>query len=257
MGKKVALKCNVSKNGRCGKHFKNTICPAGWCSRWNWCGTSVLHKSTHQVAFDAKKRCAKISKVVVKKVVKKIVLHAKKAAKKIAKAHPKKAKKMVKKAKKSAKKMVKKAKKAAKKVVKKTAKKVVKKAAPKCNVSKNGRCGKSFHNTICPAGWCSRWNWCGTSALHKKTHQVAFDAKKRCAKKSKVVIKKAKKSAKKMVKKNPKCNVSKNGRCGKSFHNTICPAGWCSKWNWCGTSALHKKTHQVAFDAKKACAKKS
>merc|ERR1711957_97000 len=77
------------------------------------------------------------------------------------------------------------------------------KAASKCNVSKNGRCGKSFHNTICPAGWCSKWNWCGTSALHKKTHQVAFDAKKACAKKSKVVIK-HKKFNKKALKRLPK-----------------------------------------------------
>merc|ERR1740139_1870166 len=62
-------KCNVSKNGRCGPKYGNTICPAGYCSKWWWCGTSALHKSTHQVAFDAKKACS--AKKTVKKVVKK------------------------------------------------------------------------------------------------------------------------------------------------------------------------------------------
>merc|ERR1712193_428238 len=109
-----------------------------------------------------------------------------------------------KKAKKAAKKVVKKAKKVAKKVVKK-AKKVVKKgkkvvkkhikvhievhkkpaakkpAAKKCNVSKNGRCGAKFGHTICAWGYCSRWNWCGTSKLHKSTHQPKYDARKECA----------------------------------------------------------------------------
>merc|ERR1712021_2642 len=107
-------------------------------------------------------------------------------------------------------------KKAAKKVV---PKKVVKKVV-KCNVSKNGRCGKAFHNTICASGFCSKWNWCGSSALHKSTHQAAFDAKKSCAVKKavkKVVVKKAAKKVvvKKVAKKVVKCNVSKNGRCGK------------------------------------------
>merc|ERR1711937_301301 len=100
MGK--AIKCNVSKNGRCGKAFGNTICAWGYCSRWNWCGTSALHKSTHQAEFDAKKACMKKKekKVVVK--AKKIVKDAKKTAKKIAKKDPKKAAKIVKKAKKVA-----------------------------------------------------------------------------------------------------------------------------------------------------------
>merc|ERR1711881_340526 len=110
------------------------------------------------------------------------------------------AKKVVKKA--AAKKVLKKiAKKgAAKKVVKKAAKKVVKKAAAKkapakCNVSKNGRCGPKFGKTICPAGYCSKWAWCGTSALHKSTHQAAYDAKPACA--AKKVVKKAVKVVKK------------------------------------------------------------
>merc|ERR1711881_514183 len=110
------------------------------------------------------------------------------------------AKKVVKKA--AAKKVLKKiAKKgAAKKVVKKAAKKVVKKAAAKktpakCNVSKNGRCGPKYGNTICPAGYCSQWWWCGTSALHKKTHQAKYDAKKACA--AKKVVKKVKVTLKK------------------------------------------------------------
>merc|ERR1711904_526000 len=83
---------------------------------------------------------------------------------------------------------------------------------PKCNLSKNGRCGPSYGNTICPSGYCSKWWWCGTSALHKSTHQAAYDAKPACA---------AKKVVKKVVKKvaakkpaAPKCNLSKNGRCG-------------------------------------------
>merc|ERR1711988_1178900 len=169
-------KCNLSKNGRCGPQFGSTICPSGYCSKWWWCGTSALHKSTHQAKYDAKPACA--AKKAVKKVVKKA------AAKKVVK---KAAKKVVKpKVKKAAKKKA-----AAKKVVKKAAKKVVKKlppkkpkvkvtvhktalkkkAAPKCNLSKNGRCGPKYGNTICPSGYCSKWWWCGTSALHKSTHQ--------------------------------------------------------------------------------------
>merc|ERR1712151_509704 len=117
--------CHLSRNGRCGPHYGNTICPAGYCSKWWWCGTSALHKRTRQARFDARPECMKRKKAkrVVKKVVKKIVKHAKKVAKKVAKKHPKKAKKIVKKAKKAAKKMVKKVKKAKK--VKKVAKKVV------------------------------------------------------------------------------------------------------------------------------------
>merc|ERR1739848_790022 len=96
--KKAPAKCNLSKNGRCGPKYGNTICPAGYCSKWWWCGTSALHKSTHQVKYDAKPGCAakKVVKKVVKKApVKKVVKHkitlkmkkpvAKKAAKKVVK----------------------------------------------------------------------------------------------------------------------------------------------------------------------------
>merc|ERR1712167_463151 len=119
--KKAAAKCNLSKNGRCGPKFGNTICPSGYCSKWWWCGTSALHKSTHQVQYDAKPACA--AKKAVKKVVKKpkvkVTLKKKVAAKKAAK-------KVVKKAAKKVKVTLK----------KKAAKKVVKKAAAKCNLSK-------------------------------------------------------------------------------------------------------------------------
>merc|ERR1712164_8705 len=135
--------------GRCGPKFGNTICPSGYCSKWWWCGTSALHKSTHQAKYDAKPACA--------------------------------------------------AKKAVKKVVKKAAKKVVKKVAAKCNLSKNGRCGPKFGNTICPSGYCSKWWWCGTSALHKSTHQAKYDAKPACAAAKKVVKKVAVKVTKKPV----------------------------------------------------------
>merc|ERR1711881_495681 len=136
------------------------------------------------------------------------------------------AKKVVKKA--AAKKVLKKiAKKgAAKKVVKKAAKKVVKKAAAKktpakCNVSKNGRCGPQYGNTICPAGYCSQWWWCGTSALHKSTHQAKYDAKPACA---------AKKDC-------TSFKLSNNGRCGPQFGKTYCKSGFCSRWSWCGPGA--------------------
>merc|ERR1719450_1498299 len=98
----------------------------------------------------------------------------------------------------------------------------VTKQHPSCKlaVSKNGRCGKAFGNTRCAGGFCSRWNWCGTSALHKKTHQAAFDARK-CPKKATIKVKVTKKPAVKIVKKVGACalKVSKNGRCGKAFGN--------------------------------------
>merc|ERR1712166_1466246 len=121
------------------------------------------------------------------KIVKKVVIKAKKVTKK-----------------KPVKKVVIKAKKVTKKTAKKTVKKVVKKKAHKkvivrihglkttlkCKVSKNMRCGAEFNNTICPFGWCSKWNWCGVSKLHKSTHQIAYDAKKECQKKTKAPVKK-------------------------------------------------------------------
>merc|ERR1712039_66899 len=129
----ASCKLAVSKNGRCGARFGNTRCAGNktgvYCSRWNWCGTSALHKKTAQAKFNslacgapkkvvkkAKKAGKKPAKKVVKKA-KKVVKKAKKAAKK-GKKVAKKAKKVVKKAKKSAKKgkkVVKRAKKSAKK----------------------------------------------------------------------------------------------------------------------------------------------
>merc|ERR1711975_154009 len=87
-------------------------------------------------------------------------------------------------------------------------------------VSKNGRCGKAFGNTRCGARgvFCSKWNWCGTSALHKRTHQAKYDGRncgKRVVKKTlklKVKAKKAKKvvkKAKKVVKKAKKAKKAK------------------------------------------------
>merc|ERR1711976_912656 len=128
----------------------------------------------------------------------------------------------------------------------------VAKAHPSCKlaISKNGRCGKAFGNTRCAGGFCSKWNGCGTSALHKKTHQAMYDARKCPAAKKPS----PKKPAVKPTKKVGACalKVSKNGRCGKAFGNTRCGAKgvFCSKWNWCGTSALHKRTHQAKYDGR-------
>merc|ERR1740138_255920 len=72
-----SCKLALSKNGRCGKAFANTRCASGFCSRWNWCGASALHKKTHQAAFDARKCPAKAAKRVVKKTTKKVVKKAK------------------------------------------------------------------------------------------------------------------------------------------------------------------------------------
>merc|ERR1712227_446932 len=92
----------------------------------------------------------------------------------------------------------------------------VAKAHPSCKlaISKNGRCGKAFGNTRCAGGFCSKWNWCGTSALHKRTHQAKYDGRncgKRVVKKTlklKLKVKKAKK-AKKVVKKAKKAKKAK------------------------------------------------
>merc|ERR1712139_457559 len=120
---------------------------------------------------------------------------------------------------------------------------------PNCarKVSKNGRCGTKFGNTRCAGGYCSKWNWCGSSALHKKTHQAKFDAVK-CPSKKPVA-----------PKKNVGCSlkVSKNGRCGRKFGNTRCAqaGSFCSRWNWCGKSKLHKKTQQRRFNYRRCGAK--
>merc|ERR1711881_138066 len=59
--KPAAPKCNLSKNGRCGPKYGNTICPAGYCSKWWWCGTSKLHKSTQQPKYNARSGCKKVA----------------------------------------------------------------------------------------------------------------------------------------------------------------------------------------------------
>merc|ERR1711874_385064 len=99
---KPKTKCHtISKNGRCGKSFKNTQCAIGFCSKWNWCGTSSLHKKTHQLEFDAKPACSAKAKPVKKAVVSK---KTKKQTKKATKSKAKKAaKKAIKKTKKAAK----------------------------------------------------------------------------------------------------------------------------------------------------------
>lgn len=45
----------------------------------------------------------------------------------------------------------------------------------KCNVKLNtsrgqrkGRCGPSFHHTVCSSGYCSNWGWCGYTWLHRR-----------------------------------------------------------------------------------------
>merc|ERR1712072_1018908 len=112
--------CNLSKNGRCGVPFGNTRCPWGFCSKWNWCGTTPLHKKTHQPPFDASPHCTK------------------KAAKK----------------------------------------------QPKCNLSKNGKCGPANGGTICPVGYCSKAGTCGTDKMHKAEAQRDFSASKLCSAKA-------------------------------------------------------------------------
>merc|ERR1712072_1133563 len=129
--------CNLSKNGRCGVPFGNTRCVWGFCSKWNWCGTTAKHKATHQPAFDASPHCTK------------------KAAKK----------------------------------------------QPKCNLSKDGKCGKAHGGTICPVGWCNKAGTCGTDKMHKAEAQRDFSASKLCSAKAhaKRKVKKAKKKAAKKV----------------------------------------------------------
>merc|ERR1711912_187760 len=45
--------CKMSKNGRCSPAHGHTVCTGGYCSRWGWCGTSSLHKSTRQTNYDS------------------------------------------------------------------------------------------------------------------------------------------------------------------------------------------------------------
>merc|ERR1719326_2223376 len=129
---------------------------------------------------------------------------------------------------------------------------------PSCKlaVSKNGRCGPKFGNTRCaggPKAFCSKWGWCGTSKLHKKTNQVRFMGRIcRVLKAKKPVVRKSNLKVACALK------VSKNGRCGVKFGRTRCggKGAFCSKWGWCGTSKLHKKTQQALYNSR-VCAKKA
>merc|ERR1712100_161403 len=99
---------------------------------------------------------------------------------------------------------------------------------PLCNISKNGRCGTQFGNTVCSAGnYCSQWNWCGNSKLHISTQQPKFSngfgcKAKPAAKKSVKVTKKAKVTVKKPAAKAPlkkkgTVRVKITHRCPKGF----------------------------------------
>merc|ERR1711988_1412527 len=95
-------------------------------------------------------------------------------------------------------------------------------------MSKNGRCGKAFGGTWCRNSWCSRWNWCGTSALHEKTAQAAFSWQKKwaCCFAKKAVKKVVKKAMKKVVKKVVKKSVKK---AKKAVKKSTCDKAWCAK----------------------------
>merc|ERR1711988_1251897 len=133
---------------------------------------------------------------------------------------------------------------------------IVEAAHPGCKyaVAKNMRCGARYKTRCPPKTFCSRWGWCGTSALHKKTHQALFDGRICKAAKKRVVKKKAVKKVKKVAKKGAcRYPVSRNGRCGRRHRNTRC-AGvrqFCSRWGWCGTSRLHKRTQQKLFNGRR------
>jgi len=45
------------------------------------------------------------------------------------------------------------------------------------------------------------------------------------------------------------CEISTDHRCGSSFGSKICGIGWCSIWNWCGTSSDHKSTNQASYNS--------
>merc|ERR1712004_604728 len=104
----------------------------------------------------------------------------------------------------------------------------------KCRkLEKGARCGRKFGGRCCGKGrYCSKWNWCGTSKLHKRTQQRRY---------SNWVLKKRHP--------NHKCRkLEKGARCGKQFGGRCCGKGrFCSKWNWCGTSKLHKSTKQRRY----------
>merc|ERR1711904_176879 len=73
--KPVGHCAKMSRNGRCGKAFGSTICKNSYCSRWNWCGLSALHKSTQQKPFSMGKfaNCGPNVKVPKHPTVKKAI----------------------------------------------------------------------------------------------------------------------------------------------------------------------------------------
>jgi endonuclease V-like protein UPF0215 family len=68
-------------------------------------------------------------------------------------------------------------------------------------VSSNGKCGPANLRTRCgkPGVFCSKFGWCGVSALHKSTHQPMFDGRL-CKAAVKVAVKGIKGAAKKAIK---------------------------------------------------------
>merc|ERR1712151_89889 len=81
------------------------------------------------------------------------------------------------------------------------------KKQPKCNLSKDGKCGKAHGGTICPVGWCNKQGVCGTSKMFKANAVRDFSASKLYSAKAhaKRKVKKAKKkAAKKAAKKSVK-----------------------------------------------------
>merc|ERR1712139_229841 len=127
---------------------------------------------------------------------------------------------------------------------------MVQSAHPGCKyaVAKKGRCGAKFR-ARCPLKQsCSKWGWCGTSALHKKTAQKLFNGRRcKTTKKVKKVVKKGKFS------RWCKLRVTKNGRCGRKFKNTrrASRGQYCSRWGWCGRSSLHRRTSTKRFNGRR------
>merc|ERR1712146_608570 len=120
------------------------------------------------------------------------------------------------------------------------------KVNPSCRlaVSKNGRCGPAHRHTRCPGNggvYCSKWGWCGTSATHKR-YQVKLYNSHHCGKK---------RAPPRIVKShNCKLRLSRNGRCVPHFHNTRCArrGQFCSRWNWCGKTRMHRLHSQKRFN---------
>merc|ERR1712139_205412 len=139
---------------------------------------------------------------------------------------------------------------------------MVQSAHPGCKyaVAKKGRCGAKFR-ARCPLKQsCSKWGWCGTSALHKKTAQKLFNGRRCKAVKKRVAQENQEdhQKGKKVVKKGKfsrwcKLRVTKNGRCGRKFKNTRCASRgqYCSRWGWCGRSSLHRRTSTKRFNGRR------